>query len=368
MSVPVIIRLARKFNCLDYPGKRRFHRAVTPRWGGIAFFLSVIPAVLLTLNLDRTTLSYTISSLILVVTGMVDDRRQLGWKFKMSAIAVATALVVFGGGVVVRQIGTISLGTISLGWFSVPFTFIGVIGVTNAMNMIDGLNGLSAGVSCIAFLFLGIAALQAGNLPMAILCFAFVGTMIGFLRYNFPRASIFMGDSGSMFLGFSLAVVSIQLTQQGSHAIAPLFPLLVLLVPIFDAVRLMAVRLLHRGNPFVADKIHMHHLILRNGLSSVRTVLLMWSLVLACGIAALAAVDGGSVSLLVAVGAMIAVLAVFVHLLVLRKKAKQYRMRARDLSSAGRPQTAASPRSRVRDREIPVLVKYAALFMSKLVQ
>jgi UDP-GlcNAc:undecaprenyl-phosphate GlcNAc-1-phosphate transferase len=285
---PLVIAIAKRCHCYDIPGKRRFHRVKTPRWGGIAFFLGLAPVLFVLGGGDRRMISFLAGALVLVVTGVVDDRRSLGWKGKMSAIAAATSIVVFGGGLAVHRLADLgTAGMLELGALSIPFTYFGVIGVTNAMNMIDGLNGLSAGISLLAFLFFGIAAAIVGNAMLAGMSFAFCGAMAGFLLYNFPRARIFMGDSGSMFLGFSLAVGAILLTQDPRHPVDPFFPFFVLVLPIFDAVRIMTVRISKGRSPFKADKGHLHHLIHRNKTSTVQTVVLLWTMTGLAGIGAL---------------------------------------------------------------------------------
>jgi UDP-GlcNAc:undecaprenyl-phosphate GlcNAc-1-phosphate transferase len=301
LVTPAIIRFARRCNCYDLPGKRRFHRIKTPRWGGVAFFLGVAPVLLSVWGTGRASLSFLFASLIIVLTGMIDDRKAMGWKWKMGAMAAATAVVVYGSGAVLRQLGTFGgPGVIELGIAAVPFTFFCVIGVTNAMNMVDGLNGLSSGIAILAFLLLGVAAAAAGNFPIALVCMSFAGALLGFLGYNFPRARIFMGDSGSMYLGFSLAVISTLLTQDDRFPVDPLFPVAVLFLPIADALRVMTVRLTRRKSPFLADKGHLHHLIVRNGVSSFRTVVALWGFMTFAGSAAFA-VRGSAAALAVLV-------------------------------------------------------------------
>jgi len=173
-----------------------------------------------------------------------------------------------------------------LGILSIPFTYFSVVGVTNAINLIDGLNGLAGGLSLIAFLFIGIAAYLSGNHVLAMMSIAFVGALGGFLKYNFPKAKIFMGDSGSLFLGFSLAVFSIFLTQNENFRVDPMFPVMILLIPIFDTLRVMFVRAFNMKNPFKADKAHLHHLLVRRKFSSVNAVIFLWSLSIILGLLA----------------------------------------------------------------------------------
>ncbi len=298
---PQIIRLATTCNCLDIPGGRRLHKEATPRWGGVAFFIGVLPFLCLE-NGDGSLTAYLAAAALLVAMGMVDDRRSLGWKPKITIMAAAAALVISGGDITVHQIGFYgSLGRVELGAFSIPFTFISIVGITNAINLLDGLNGLAGGVSLLGFLFMGIAALLAGNIPVAVICFTFVGALGAFLLYNFPAARIFMGDSGSLFLGFSLAVTALLLTQGPTSSVDSMFPTLVLLLPIFDTLRVLLVRLLNGKNPFRADNLHLHYLLVNKNISPANVTLLFWALTAIFGGIALSLTAGTSESYLAVV-------------------------------------------------------------------
>ncbi len=274
--MPLVIRLANACNCLDVPGGRRLHDWITPRWGGVAFFAGVLPLLLIE-NRNGALTSYIIASCLLVGLGMMDDLRSLSWKTKLAGMTAAATIVIFGGDISVHHIGSYgSLGRVELGWLSIPVTYLGIIGITNAINLLDGLNGLAGGVSLLGFLFMGIAAALSGNVMIALVCFAFVGALAGFLLYNFPNARVFMGDSGSIFLGFSLSLTAVNLTQEANSAVDSMFPVLVLLIPIFDTLRVLVVRLLNGKNPFQADRLHLHYLILEKNISAVTVVLLFW--------------------------------------------------------------------------------------------
>ena len=285
--LPVTIHLARKYKCVDEPGGRRIHCEPTPRWGGIAFFLGILP-VFLFVGLGRVFFSYLAASFFLVVIGGIDDRRELGFSTKFFAMLAAITTVVAGGGIQIQQIGTYgSLGLVKLGIVAIPFTYLCIIGVTNAINLIDGLNGLAGGLSFFACLFMGVAAYISRNFELASVCLGFTGALAGFLLHNFgTQASIFMGDSGSLFLGFSLAVFSILLTQDPRFHVEPLFPVLVLLIPIFDTLRVMGTRIFNGRSPFKADTTHLHHLLLSRGLPVTGIVTMLWSLTLIQGVTA----------------------------------------------------------------------------------
>ena len=284
---PRVIRCATACRCLDVPGERRLHDKTTPRWGGVAFFAGVLPFLFIE-NGSNTLTPFIVASFLLIAMGIMDDLISLGWKMKFAVMAVAATIVIFGGDITIHHIGFYgSLGRVDLGLLSIPFTYVSIIGITNAINLLDGLDGLAGGVSLLGFLFLGIAALLAGNVMVAVICFAFVGALSAFLLYNFPRARIFMGDTGSLFLGFSLSFVAVRLTQDATSSVDSMFPVLVLLLPIFDTLRVLLLRLLNGKNPFQADNLHLHYLMVRNNISSMNVTLLFWSVTAAFGCIAL---------------------------------------------------------------------------------
>jgi UDP-GlcNAc:undecaprenyl-phosphate GlcNAc-1-phosphate transferase len=308
------------YKCLDVPGGRRTHKQVTPRWGGLAFFLGVLP-VLFAVSPDRTLIPYFVASCIIVGIGLLDDRKHLPYTIKFAGMLAAVSVVIFGGHTVVDHIGSYgSLGRIELGSLSIPFTYLGIIGVTNAINLLDGLNGLAGGVSLLGFLFMGISAALAGNMPVAMVCFAFVGALAGFLRFNFPNARIFMGDTGSLFLGFSLSVTAVFLTQDVRYPVNPMLPVLVLFVPIFDAVRVMIVRILNLRNPFWADKSHLHYLMVRKRIPSPIAVALLWALTAVFGLTALIMIDKPSLFYLTVVLSSAVLMGALAEALVWRRK------------------------------------------------
>ncbi|ABB32390.1 FKBP-type peptidyl-prolyl isomerase domain protein [Geobacter metallireducens RCH3] len=273
---PFVIRIATACRCVDVPGERRLHRRPTPRWGGAAFFAGVLPFLFVESH-GGALASFIAASFILVGMGMVDDLSSLDWKMKFAVMAAAATIVIFGGNVTINHIGVFgSLGRLDLGMLSIPFTYIGIIGITNAINLLDGLDGLAGGVSLLGFLFMGIAALLTGNVPVAVICFAYVGALGAFLLFNFPNARIFMGDTGSLFLGFSLAFVAVLLTQGVQDSVDSMFPVLVLLIPIFDTLRVLLVRLLKKKNPFRADNLHLHYLMVRRNIPPAHVTLLFW--------------------------------------------------------------------------------------------
>ncbi|ABQ27218.1 FKBP-type peptidyl-prolyl cis-trans isomerase [Geotalea uraniireducens] len=329
---PLVIRFAKACKCLDVPGGRRAHKKVTPRWGGVAFFVGVLPFMFME-NESGALTSFIVASCFLVGMGIIDDLKSLGWKTKFAGMAIAATIVIFGGNIAVHHIGTYgSLGRLDLGRLSIPFTYLSIIGITNAINLLDGLNGLAGGVSLLGFLFMGIAAVIAGNIVVALVCFAFVGALGAFLLYNFPNARIFMGDSGSTFLGFSLSIMAVFLTQDANSSVDSMFPVLVLLIPIFDTLRVLFVRLLNGKNPFQADNLHLHYLIVEN-LSPMKVALLFWSLTAVFGSIALTLTGKTSVSYLAVV--LYASLLLSLFAISLTQRRPQEKGRLKTLRPAG---------------------------------
>lgn len=325
--IPLVIRFAGLCNCLDIPGGRRQHKKITPRWGGVAFFAGVLPFLFME-NGSGALTSCILASFLLVGMGAIDDLKSLGWKTKFAGMAVAATIVIFGGNIAVHHIGTYGpLGRLDLGRLSIPFTYISIIGITNAINLLDGLNGLAGGVSLLGFLFMGFAAIIAGNIVVALVCFAFVGALGAFLLYNFPNARIFMGDSGSTFLGFSLSLMAVFLTQDANSSVDSMFPVLVLLIPIFDTLRVLFVRLLNGKNPFQADNLHLHYMLVGKNISPLNVALLFWLLTAVLGSIALTITGKTSASYLAVVLYASLLLSLFVINLTQRRPREKGRLK-----------------------------------------
>jgi len=278
LTVPVVISLAQSSGAIAVPGKRHLHKRPTPKFGGIAIASGVLIASPFIFSMDRIIGSYLASSAIMLMLGIIDDLRGSNWRVKLLFSVAATSIIIFGAGTWIQSLGNLfGFGEIYLGLWGIPFTYFAVFGIVNAINLIDGLNGLACGVSSIAFLSFAVFASHIGNDTVFYLSVANLGATLGLFHYNYPKARIFMGDSGSLFLGFSLAVLAIFITQ-GEGGVDPMVPVLVLGIPIFDTLRVMMVRIRNRKHPFRADKTHMHHLMSRSGIPLNRVVKSIWLL------------------------------------------------------------------------------------------
>jgi UDP-GlcNAc:undecaprenyl-phosphate GlcNAc-1-phosphate transferase len=277
---------------IDHPAGRKNHVQPTPVVGGVAFILGVLALAWLLIE-DRSLLpAFTLSALILLLMGVLDDLYDLRWFWRLGAQAAAALVMVYVGGVHVEQIGPLlGLKPMSLGALSVPFTVFATVGLINAVNMADGIDGLAGALVLAALLMLGCAAAYSGNYAMLPLLALAFGGLLAFMWFNLrrpgqARARTFMGNAGSAFLGFVIAWFSFRLTQNAGHPVSPVLAPFLILFPVLDCLVLI-VRRLHMGrSPFSADRGHIHHLMLDSGFSHTQVVLTLTGFSLAFGLIA----------------------------------------------------------------------------------
>lgn len=283
-ATPMVISLAHKVNAIDVPkDKRRVHKKPTPLMGGLAIFYGFIVSVLCFATLDRETVGILIGCVIIVTVGIIDDITDMKAIIKLLCQIVAAAIVVYCGVRIEHFANPFShwFGPpyIVLNfWVSVAITIFWIVGVCNAVNLIDGLDGLAVGVSTIASISMLAMTLITNNLNIAILTAAVAGAGFGFLPYNFNPAKIFMGDTGALFLGFILACISVQGFLKLSAIISFAVPILVLGLPIFDTAFAIIRRLLTGRSPMSPDRGHLHHRLLDMGFSQKQTVAILYTL------------------------------------------------------------------------------------------
>ena len=283
---PLIKKLAFKVGAVDAPSCRKVHCRVMPRLGGLAIYCGFVVAVLIMMPLTKTVVGILISATMIMLLGVVDDIRDISPKVKLAGQVLA-ALVLVSFGVTVSGITNpfsgmlpsgMNMGVIPLGILSIPVTVFWIIGITNAVNLVDGLDGLAAGMAVIASITLAGVAWMEGQMLVVALALILACSILGFLRYNFHPAQIFMGDSGSMFLGFILATLAILGLGKGATVISVFIPILILGVPILDTAFAIVRRYLNNQPIFKADKEHLHHRLLAMGLSHKGTVLVIYGL------------------------------------------------------------------------------------------
>jgi UDP-GlcNAc:undecaprenyl-phosphate/decaprenyl-phosphate GlcNAc-1-phosphate transferase len=281
---PVVKRLAFVVGAVDAPNHRKVHTRIMPRLGGLAIYLAFVGAFFIIYPaLDaaqaKVALGLLLGGTIIVVVGALDDKYELSPKVKLLGQVIAACVIVLFDIKIELLNAPFGNGAFdfSAAWISVPLTIFWIVGVTNAVNLIDGLDGLAAGVSGIASATMLIMALIMGNVPVIILSAILLGSILGFLVYNFHPAKIFMGDSGALFLGFTLATLSILGFKQVA-IVSFIAPLLILGVPLSDTFFAIVRRIVNKTPISVADKSHLHHCLLQLGFSHRTTVLMIYGI------------------------------------------------------------------------------------------
>ncbi|MBO4419737.1 MAG: undecaprenyl/decaprenyl-phosphate alpha-N-acetylglucosaminyl 1-phosphate transferase [Oscillospiraceae bacterium] len=313
LATPLVKSLANRVGAIDVPkDNRRMHTVPIPRMGGLAIFLGFLISVLFfSKQVTRELQSILLGAIVLVILGVFDDKYALGAKLKLFFQLVAAAIVVFYGGLRIDRLtnpfGDSLYSYWDFGVFSYPITIIWIVAITNAVNFIDGLDGLACGVSCISAAFQLLIALLVSDSQVSILMAALTGACLGFVPYNFNPAKIFMGDTGSTFLGFMLATVSIQGLFKAYTVISFIVPFLLLGLPIFDICFAVIRRVAHGKSPMEADRGHFHHRLIDMGFSQKQSVAIAYVLTGLLGLAAVLLTVSGAMKALIMLGAIVLV-------------------------------------------------------------
>lgn len=282
IMVPALRRWAIEKRQFDIPNGRKVHVRPKPRLGGVAIFIAFLFAMLVFDEIGRQVKGVLAGALVMFATGMVDDLYGLSAKKKFLGEIFGCLVTILVGGLYISNLGNLfGFGSIIMpAWLGIPFTIFAIVGVVNALNLLDGLDGLAGGFAAVAlgaFILLGF---MNGNQVVMSLSAALIGGIFGFLRFNVYPARIFMGDAGSLTVGFLLGFLAVALTQTPGSAVQPIVPFIILGLPIIDTVRVMGARLLRRGNPFAPDRTHVHHRFLDLGFHHRFTVLIIHGLTL----------------------------------------------------------------------------------------
>jgi UDP-GlcNAc:undecaprenyl-phosphate/decaprenyl-phosphate GlcNAc-1-phosphate transferase len=289
---PLIITVGKKYNLVDQPSARKIHKTAIPRIGGVAIFISFfLPFltvlfysndILKLLVLDHARIALIIGASIAFGLGLGDDIKRLNpWlKFGVQALV---GCVAFWGGIRIDVISLPMVGPLQLGWLSLPVTVFWFLLVINAINLIDGLDGLAAGISFFAAIVLLVLCIASHSYLVAMGLAALSGATLGFLRYNFNPASIFMGDSGSYFLGYMLAALSIQGSIKSQATVVTLMPLIALGLPLMDTLWATIRRFILGQGVFAPDKDHLHHRLIKHGFTHRRAVLILYGVTVGMG-------------------------------------------------------------------------------------
>jgi len=281
-----LVPVARHVGLVDHPGGRKTHYHPTPLIGGIAMFVAFAFSILMVdISLSGYRMLFA-GSLLLVVVGAIDDLYELSASHRFGAQIAASLLMTLGGGVVLADLGCLLMpdNLLSLGPFAVPLTVFAAVGVLNAVNMVDGLDGLAGALMLIAIVALGVIAWAGDKIHDVMVPGLLGATILAFLLFNLRprgRALVFMGDAGSLFLGFVLVWFLVALSQGEQRLLAPVTALWLFALPLIDTVSMMMRRMLLRRSPFRADQEHFHHILLAAGFSPKQMLMLMLSIALA---------------------------------------------------------------------------------------
>ncbi|MBE6141187.1 MAG: undecaprenyl/decaprenyl-phosphate alpha-N-acetylglucosaminyl 1-phosphate transferase [Firmicutes bacterium] len=277
--VPFVKKIAIHVNAIDLPNERKVHKRPIARMGGLAIFLSFLLGYVLYGELNTTMLSILIGGFLIILTGIVDDINPIKARYKFLVQIIAALIVVIYGQIYFVEVSFLGLKFYFNKYISYLISSFFIVAITNAINLIDGLDGLAAGISSIYFLTISIVAFilnRIGGLDI-ILSLIMLGSTLGFLVYNFPPAQIFMGDTGSLFLGFIISIIAL-LGFKVTTFTSLIVPIAILAIPIFDTVLAILRRLIKHQNIGLADKDHFHHQLLKMKYSQIWSILIIYAI------------------------------------------------------------------------------------------
>lgn len=283
---PFVIKFAIKIGAVDKPNERKVHTRVMPRLGGLAIFIGAAVGYFIGGIYHQQVTGITVGAILIVIVGMLDDLYELSPKVKFFGQLLA-ALVVVASGLKIDLLSIPFVGKFDLGLWSYPITVFWIVGITNAINLIDGLDGLSAGISAIGIATIAAMAGMADKMLIFTLSLIILGSVIGFLFYNFHPAKIFMGDTGALFLGYSISVLSVLGLYKSVTLFSFVVPVIILGVPIFDTTFAIIRRIVNKKPISAPDKSHLHHRLLALGFSHRNTVLLIYGFGIIFGVSAI---------------------------------------------------------------------------------
>ncbi len=279
LITPLIKKVGFRIGAIDRPDARKIHARIMPRTGGLAVYLAFTMTVLITTPLSKPIIGLLVGGTLILILGLIDDVKDISPRVKLlGQILAAGVLVAFGVKIlfVTNPFGSL----LYLKWygfdFGIPLTILWIVGVTNAVNLIDGLDGLAGGLASIAAMTIAVIAWYEGQFLIVLPAIALSASVLAFLKYNFYPAKIFMGDSGSLFLGYMLAGMSVIGLTKGAAVFSVFVPVLILGIPIFDTLFTIVRRFINNQPIFEADREHLHHRLLAIGLSHRQTVLIIY--------------------------------------------------------------------------------------------
>ncbi len=318
-ATPIVKAFAQKVGAMDVPGEaRRVHDHPIPRMGGLAIFLGFLLSVVLFGTITPQVQGILLGTVVIVAVGAIDDVVPLAWWVKLLAQIAAAVVAVLHGVVIENFMNPIVFDNdvvLHLGFLSVPITILWIVAITNSVNLIDGLDGLAAGVSTISGVTMLVIALMVADASVAVLLAALVGACVGFLPFNLNPAKIFMGDTGALLLGYVLSTASILGLFKFYAVVSFAVPFLVLAVPLFDTAFAFFRRLLTGKNPMKPDRGHFHHRLLDMGLSQKQAVAVLYVISAFLGLSAVVLTTSGELKALLLIAAFIAALIIAAFLM-----------------------------------------------------
>ncbi|MDR2616076.1 MAG: undecaprenyl/decaprenyl-phosphate alpha-N-acetylglucosaminyl 1-phosphate transferase [Oscillospiraceae bacterium] len=327
-AMPVVRAFAHKIGAIDVPrDETRMHNYPIPRLGGLAIFLGFLLSVVLFADVDTQVRGILIGSVVIVISGAVDDVLTLKWYVKL-IFQIAAALIAVGHGLIVYTVSNPNVFSasefLSFGGLAVPITMLWIIGITNAVNLIDGLDGLAAGVSGISSVTMLIIALLVSEVNVAVIMAALAGGCLGFLPYNFNSkkgVKMIMGDTGALMLGYVLSTVSIMGLFKFFAIISFAVPFLVIGLPLFDTGLAFTRRILKGQHPMHRDRGHFHHRLVDMGLSQKQAVAVLYVISAVLGLAAVVITTSGEARAIMIVVALVVAVAIGLYILGARRGA-----------------------------------------------
>lgn len=293
LFMPIVKRIAVHIGALDIPNKRKVHRVPIPRLGGLGMYAGFLLGYMLFGVESIQMNAILIGSFIVVITGFIDDIKPVSAKYKFLAQIAAAMVIPFYGGILLKDISAFGI-YINFGFLSPFITILFIVAIMNCINFIDGLDGLAGGISAIYFLMIGIIAILFNSTGLdVILTFVMFGAVLGFLVHNFYPASIFMGDSGSLFLGYIISIISL-LGYKNVTFTSLIVPIFLLAIPILDTCFAIIRRLLKHESIAMPDKCHLHHQLLKLNFSIRKSVLIIYLIDILFAIASIVYVIGDS--------------------------------------------------------------------------
>lgn len=282
---PYMARVGKKQNMVDMPGHRKIHEEAIPNLGGIVIFFGFLLSLLFVIPIEGQFRALLIGGVIILLLGVIDDIANLSPKYKFIIQTIPALIVILYNSdlinsFIVNQLKSFDL----LGYLLYPILVFWIVGVTNSINIIDGLDGLACGVSLIALMTFLILGLRQNLETLGLISIALAGSMLAFLRFNFNPAQIFLGDSGSTFAGFILASIGVLWVLNSGNVLFIFVPIVILALPIFDTLFAIWRRYRSHHPIFQADKEHLHHRLLGRGISHKNVVLILWGVSAICSL------------------------------------------------------------------------------------